>query len=87
MSADKRKERPWRPSRAQASILTEAAVRLKRTWHFLITDSSMNVLARQGMAEWHSRIGERYGRSAWWITDKGIKLGQQLASSESAFVK
>lgn len=73
----------WRPSDVQREILIKAASG-DRIRYSLESDPSMNALARRGMAEWHNRIGQKYGRSTWWITDEGVKRGREFASAKGA---
>ena len=62
-------------SKHQSAILKQSLD--GRIFYYYYHDATMNALARRGLAVWHSRVGVKYGKSHWYVTDKGIERAKQ----------
>ena len=56
-------------SQTQKNVLARA-LNGSRICYCYYHDTTMRALLKHGFVEWHDRIGEKYTKSHWWITDK-----------------
>jgi hypothetical protein len=56
----------------QKAVLSRALNQNERLCYSYYHDTTMRALAKHGFVEWHDRLGHKYSKSHWYVTDAGI---------------